>query len=136
LDQRLAQQCKRDVRPYPPAFPAQSLTKHDGRKYRLLVEREAMISLAGDLAVWKFRGTPLKKAPTESDLTMVSHAASLVGDTQGGIGAYLDRIAARTRLYLDVYWEGVMAVAAELLDRRSLSCSEVGGLPRRCRSRT
>ena len=100
--------------------------------HRLLIEREAMIGLAGDLAVWKYRGTPLGYTP-DSDLTAVSYAAALAGDTQESFDYYLDRIAARARLYLDVYWEGVLAVAAELLDRRRLSGGDVVDLLRRCR---
>ena len=92
--------------------------------------------MSGDLAVWRYRGTPLKKAPTASDLTMVSYAAALAGDSQESLDVYLDRIAARTRLYLDVYWEGVTAVASELLDRRSLSGGDVVDLLRRGRRRS
>lgn len=97
---------------------------HEG-KYRVLAEREAMIALAGDLAVFRFRGCRWRKNLSAGDLEGLTYAATHAGASQERLNSYLDRLASRTVLYLEVFWAHVEALAKALMHRREMTGQQV-----------
>jgi hypothetical protein len=94
-------------------------------RYRRLAEREAMIALAGELAVSRLRGSCRAKGLSRGDLDALTYAAFHAGDSPGCLDSQLSRIAAQTALYLEVYWSHVEALADALLRRRNMSGRQV-----------
>ncbi|QDV35672.1 hypothetical protein [Tautonia plasticadhaerens] len=89
-----------------------------------------MIALAGDLAVRLYRDTPLRHEPTDSDLDAIVHAAALAADAGEDAEAHIQRLAAKTFLILRVYWDRLLGLADELLDKRKLTGPEIKALLR------
>jgi hypothetical protein len=113
-----------DLAPLPPGI---DLTDH---RYRVLAGREAMIALAGQLAVIRLRGCRRKEALSQGDLEGLSYAATHAGVSKRGLNSYLDVIASRTALYLDVFWPHVEVLADALLCRRELAGQQVASILR------
>jgi ATP-dependent Zn protease len=90
-----------------------------------------MISLAGQLAVIRLRGCRGKQVLGKSDLEGLDHTAAHAGER---LNTYLDRLAARTAQYLDLYWAHIVALADALLDRRKLSGKQVTDILRNVQS--
>jgi hypothetical protein len=99
-------------------------------KYKALAEREALVALAGNLAQLKHQGEPHDMHLALSDLDGIGYAAAHVGGSSDRLNAYLDRLALKTRLYLDVFWDKVERVADALLRCRTLSGEELSTLLR------
>ncbi len=72
---------------------------------------------------------------SKEDIVGVEDYMAHAGGSPRCVNAYLDRLAARTSLYIQVYWSGVETVAAELLDRRAIPGPEVEALLRGTRGR-
>ncbi len=87
-------------------FPGPPASISKDRHRRTLADREAMVSLAGDLAVRMYRGAPLRKQPTDSDLDAVVHAAALAVAAGEDAEVHLGRLTSKTVLILSVYWDG------------------------------
>ncbi len=105
------------VGPLPPGI--------DLRKERILAEREAMIALAGELAAIRFRGSDTKKELSRSDLEGLTYIAAHSGESEERLSSCLDRLAALTALYLEVYWRHVEVLAEALMNSRELTGQEV-----------
>jgi hypothetical protein len=109
-------------------YPLPAGVRLDLPENRALAEREAMISMAGDLAMLMHHGRSLRKEPSRTDLLQTSHAAAQAEASGGGLEACLDRLLARAAPLLNHFWPLVEAVAAVLLRRRHLSGNEVEDL--------
>jgi hypothetical protein len=96
-------------------------------KHRALAEREAMVALAGELAEARFRGRR-RKHLNQADLDGLTYVGAHAG--REGLDPYLDRLAARTALYLDIYWRHVEVLADALLRRLRLTGQQVGEILR------
>ena len=81
-------------------------------RHRALAEREVMIALAGGLAEARFRGRRRRKHLSPGDLNGLVYAGAHAG--REGLEPYLDRLAARTAVLLDLYWGHVEALADAL----------------------
>ena len=92
---------------------------------RVLAEREAMIALAGELAVIRHRGCRKGQSLNRADLARLTYLAAQAEASEEPLAPYLDRLALKTTLYLDVYWPFVEALARALLDRRDLTSRQV-----------
>jgi hypothetical protein len=100
------------------------------RRYRVLPEREAMITLGGNLALLRSRGSGRRVGLSRGDLEALSFAASQAGQSQESLDSYLDRIASRAALYLEANWRRVEALADALLRRRVLTGRQVATILR------
>ncbi|QDV37581.1 zinc metalloprotease [Tautonia plasticadhaerens] len=108
--------------PGPPAWASKD------RHSRPLADREAMVGMAGDLAVRLYRGTPLRKEPTETDLDPMVHAAALAAEAGEDVEAHMKELASKTVLVLNTYWDRLLGLADELLDKRKLTGPEIKAL--------
>ncbi len=115
-------------------FPGPPASISQGRHRRSLADREAMVSLAGDLAVRLYRGTPLLKEPTDSDLDAVVHAAALAIAAGEDAEAHLQTLISKTVLLLSVHWDRLLALSDALLDKRRLTGAQIVDLLRNPRS--
>jgi hypothetical protein len=96
--------------------------------YRALAEREGLIALAGDLAMFRNRGRRWAKDLSRDDLNGLSYAAIHARASHHEVEGTLDRIARRVGLLLDLYWPRVTAVAEALLRHGSLTGGELAKL--------
>jgi hypothetical protein len=103
-------------------------------KHRILAEGEAMISLAGDLAQFRLRGSRWRKELSGSDLLGLGWTAAHSGKSPGQLDSHLDRLAAKVVHYLEIFWPRVEALAGALLHVRELRGRQVtailGTVPR------
>jgi hypothetical protein len=97
-------------------------------KHRALAEREAMISLSGELAEARFRGHRRRTHLNQADLDGLTYVGAHAG--REGLDPYLDRLAARTALFLDIYWRHVEVLVDALLRRLRLTGQQVGEILR------
>ena len=111
-------------------FPGAPVPLSSNRHSRPLADREAMVSMAGDLAVRMYRGRPLRKEPTETDLDAIVHAAALAAEAGEDAEAHIQRLASKTVLLLNVYWDRLLVLADELLRKRKLTGPEIKDLLR------
>ena len=109
-------------------FPGPPASISKGRHRRTLADREAMVSLAGDLAVRMYRGTSLRKQPTDTDLDAVVHAAALAVAAGEDAEAHLGLLVSKTVLLLNVYWDRLLVLADALLARRRLTGADIADL--------
>ena len=80
-------------------------------KHRALAEREALVALAGNIAALKHRGQPRNMHLPFADLKGIGYAAAHMGGSQERLNAYLDGLASKAWLYLEVFWDQVQTVA-------------------------
>jgi hypothetical protein len=99
-------------------------------RYRVLAEREAMIALAGELATIRRRGSRKGQSLNRGDLARLTYVAAQAEASKEPLESYLDRLVARTALYLDVYWSYVEKLADALLERRELTGRQARGILR------
>jgi hypothetical protein len=86
------------------------------------------VALAGSLAQLKRRGQHWQLRLSLSDLQGIGYAAAHVA--QEPLNAYLDGLASKTWLYLEVFWDQAVRVAGALLRRRTLTGEELSTLLR------
>jgi Peptidase M50B-like len=99
--------------------------------FRAIADREALIGLAGDVAVRKYLGRPGPGAPSREDVDLAYLSASYyIGKAPSQLDAHMDGLAARANTYINLYWHVLEAVAAALLRRRMLTGREVEELVR------
>ncbi|MFB3901922.1 MAG: hypothetical protein ACE15E_00575 [Acidobacteriota bacterium] len=97
---------------------------------RDLLERRIMVLLSGPEAERKFRGHYSHKGSGHDRHYAFDHLASLTGPSEDELNTYMKLLWLRTRRILDFapVWACVTAVANALLEKRSLTGSEIKAL--------
>jgi hypothetical protein len=103
----------------PPSFHPDYNTDNKTRDW---VEREVLISLAGCAADSKYRGRTIRAGGADDYNKAISMAAYLTPELRETI-AYVEwlRIKAENMIAFPPNWSAVQAIAAELLDRKTIS---------------
>jgi hypothetical protein len=117
----------------PPRIEFDRLPVHinlESPRNRASAERETMTGLGGVLAERKFLGQGWRSPPSPTDFSSISSLAVHALRSGEPLESYLDRIAARVSVLLDLYWSHVKTIALALLDRGELSGREVHALLR------
>jgi hypothetical protein len=94
-------------------------------RHRALAEREVLIGLAGIMAERKSLGQKWHPDPSGSDLEHVGSIFSHASRSGVPLDRYLNRMAARVSVLLDLYWPRVKIIASALLRRGELAGKEV-----------
>jgi hypothetical protein len=87
-----------------------------------------MIALAGELATIRRLGCRKGQSLNRGDLARLTYVAAQAEASKQPLESYLDRLVARTALYLDVYWPYVEKLADALLERRDLTSRQVADI--------